>query len=610
MERSIYIRATFIIATLILLIKVAQLQIFDNTSKSIAQATALSKQIQYPSRGLIFDRNEELLVFNQALYDILAVYNNINPKMDTALFCDLLDIDRQTFVDNLNKDWRSPRFSKNVEFVFLSKVSPEIYARFQEHLFEFPGFKARLRNVRGYTHDVAAHVMGYINEADQAFLDQNPNYQSGDFVGVFGLEKTYEKELRGRKGHKYLLKDNIGREVGPYENGRLDSNAIPGYDLITTLDIDLQVYAEELMQNKKGGVVAIEPATGEILCMLSSPNWDPNELTIHKDRTKIFNELRVDTLNPFFDRSVTATYPPGSIFKLVVGLIALEEEITHPNRYISCSGVYYNTPSDIRKCRIHPTPYNMSIAIQYSCNSYFFQLFKEVIDKYGYDKADIGLDNFHNYLKNFGFGMQLSQDHGNEEPGLIPDSKYYQETHPNLRSPNIVSLGIGQGELSMTNLQMANLAAIIANKGFFITPHLLKRMKGHNAAQIEKPQIKRAVRISEHHFLPVINGMEQVVSTGTGRLARIPEIRVGGKTGTVQNPHGEDHSVFIAFAPIDKPEIALVVYVENSGGGSRYAAPISGLLIEKYLKGSVSPAKKPLEERMINTVLVPTEPIP
>ena len=610
MEKSIYIRATFIITSLILLIKVVQLQIFDNTSKTIAQATALSKQIQYPSRGLIYDRNEDLLVYNEAIYDILVVYNNIDPKMDTSLFCTLLDIDRETFNANLNKDWRSPRFSKNVEFVFLSKVSPQKHARFQEHLFEFPGFKARLRNVRGYRYDAAAHVLGYINEADQDFLDNNQGYQSGDFVGVFGLEKTYEKELRGKKGHKYLLKDNIGREVGTYENGRLDSMAIPGYDLITTLDIDLQLYAETLMENKRGGIVAIEPATGEILCMLSSPNWNPNELTIHKDRTKIFNQLSSDTLKPFFDRTVSATYPPGSIFKMVVGLVALEEEITHPNRFISCNGLYFNTASDVRKCRDHPLPYNMSIGIQYSCNSYFFQLFKEVVDKYGYDKAELGLDNFHNYLRNFGFGSTLSQDHSYEEAGLIPDSKYYEKNHPNLRSPNIVSLGIGQGELSMTNLQMANLGVIIANRGYFITPHLLKRMKGENAAQIEKPQIKRSVRISEHHFVPIVNGMESVVSMGTGKLARVPGIEVAGKTGTVQNPHGEDHSVFVAFAPVDNPQISLVVYVENSGGGSRYAAPIAGLMIEKYLNKSISEGKKQLEENMIKTVLVPIDPIP
>ena len=303
-----------------------------------------------------------------------------------------------------------------------------------------------------------------------------------------------------------------------------------------------------------------------------------------------------------------ATYAPGSIFKMVVGLIAMEENLTHPNRYIRCNGSYFNTRTDVRKCRDHPPAYNMPIAIQFSCNSYFFQLFKEIIDKYGTDQADVGLDNFHNYLRNFGFGTKLSQDHLNEEQGLIPNSEYYQNIYPNLRSPNIVSMGIGQGELLMTNLQMANLASIIANKGFFITPHLLKRMRGDNAAQIEKPQIKRSVRISEHHFGPVITGMEKVVAQGTGRLAQVPGIRIGGKTGTVQNPHGEDHSVFIAFAPIEKPEIAIVVYVENSGGGSRYAAPIAGLLIEQYLNKSISESKKYLEESLINTILIPTEP--
>ena len=607
MERVVIIRGFIVFTALILLIKVAQLQLFDRSSRTSAQAAALSKQVQYPSRGLIFDRNGKLLVYNDAIYDILVVYNNIDPQMDTTLFCQLLEISSEEFLHNLNKDWSNPQFSKNVEYVFLSKVEPEVYGRFQEHLFEFPGFRARLRNVRGYQHPGAAHVLGYINEVDQNFLDQHrEDYELGDFTGITGLEKSYEEELRGAKGYKYILKDNLGREVGPYNEGTLDSSAIPGYDLITSLDIDLQMYAEQLMQNKIGGIVAVEPSSGEILCMQSSPSWNPNDLTIHKQRTERFEALRADSLDPFFDRTVMAQYPPGSIFKMVVGLVALQEEISHPNRFIPCSGTYLNTRRDIRKCRNHPAPYNMSIALQFSCNSYFFELFKNVVDKYGANQADRGLDNFHNYLKNFGFGSPLSLDHVNEKPGFIPDSRYYSATHPNLRSPNIVSLGIGQGELQMTNLQMANLAAILANRGTFVTPHLLKSFRNTSPDQRSKNLTKRSVRIAEHHFVPVLRGMEEVVRSGTGRAAQIKDVVVCGKTGTVQNPHGEDHSVFIAFAPKDDPKIALVVYVENSGGGSRYAAPIAGLLIEKYLKKEISPAKEYLEQSLFETNLLPS----
>ena len=607
MEKVFIIRGLIVFTAVILMIRVTQLQLFDQSSRTSAQAAALSKQVQYPSRGLIFDRHGKLLVYNDAIYDILVVYNNVDPKMDTTLFCELLEITPAEFTINLNKDWNNPQFSKNVEYVFLSKVEPETYAKFQEHLFEFPGFRARLRNVRGYQHPGAAHVLGYINEVDQDFLDQHQDeYELGDFMGITGLEKSYESELKGEKGHKYILKDNLGREVGPYNEGRLDSSAVPGFDLITSLDIELQMYAEQLMQNKIGGIVALEPASGEILCMQSSPSWNPNDLTIHKERTQRFETLRTDSLDPFFDRTVMAQYPPGSIFKMVVGLVALQEEVSHPNRYIPCNGTYYNTRRDVRKCRDHPVPYTMSTALQFSCNSYFFELFKNVIDKYGANQAERGLDNFHNYLKNFGFGKPMSLDHVNEKPGFIPDSRYYSATHPNLRSPNIVSLGIGQGELQMTNLQMANLAAILANRGTFITPHLLKSFRNAPPKLSAKNLTKRSVRIAEHHFIPVIRGMEEVVRSGTGRSAKIENIAVCGKTGTVQNPHGEDHSVFIAFAPKDDPRIALVVYVENSGGGSRYAAPIAGLLIEKYLKKEISPAKEVLEQSLLETNLLPS----
>lgn len=606
MEKPVIIRIVFIIAALVLLLKVAQLQLFDKTMRSRAQATAIEKQVQYPSRGLIYDRNGTLLVYNDAIYDLLVVYNKIDPQMDTTRFCQLLDITREQFVDNLKKPWGG-QFSKNVPFVFLSKIQPQTWARFSEHLFDFPGFTPRLRSARGYAQNGAAHVLGYISEVNKDQISASVGvYESGDYIGTSGLERAYEPYLRGAKGVKYILKDNIGREVGPFEGGVRDSAAISGSDLISTLDINLQVYAEKLMANKVGAITAIEPNTGEILAMVSSPSYDPNLLTINQNRGAYYAALAQDSLKPLFDRTVLAQYPPGSIFKTVVGLIALQEGVTTPYRSIRCGGGFVNAPGDIRKCHGHPAPTNISIALQYSCNAYFFTLFKDLVNKYGFRDVENGLDNFYTYLSNFGFGQKLTSEIDYEATGFIPNSAYYDNVYKN--SPwyatTIVSLGIGQGELSMTTLQMANLASILGNRGFYIQPHLLKQIR--NQATLPNPDFdrKKLVRIDPIHFGPIIDGMAAVVTSGTARMAQVPGVEICGKTGTVQNPHGEDHSVFIAFAPRENPKIAIAVYVENAGGGGRTAAPVAGLLVERYLNDTISVQKKPLETQILNTDLI------
>ncbi|MEM1319300.1 MAG: penicillin-binding protein 2 [Bacteroidota bacterium] len=606
-ERSSVVKLLFFIAAGILLFKALQIQLLDTSYQARASATAIDKYVLYPSRGLIYDRNKKLLVNNNAMYDLKVTYNQIRPEMDTTKFCELLKINRKTFKNNLDKNFRSRRYSKSVPFVFMSKISAETCARFMEHLHEFPGFSIQLRNVRGYPHKNAAHVLGYLNEVNQEQLEKFPGqYAKGDYIGAMGLEAAYEKELRGRKGAKYILKDNMGREVGPYKNGKQDSVAISGKDLISTLDIDLQGYGEQLMQNKTGSIVAIEPASGEILTMISTPTYDPNLLTINRHRGEAFSALLNDTLKPFFDRSIMAKYPPGSIFKSVVALVGMQEKVLQPNRFIPCKmGYFYN--GEMRKCHDHPPPYNVEIAMAHSCNAYFFQTIRDIVEIDGFYKPQKGVDLFSRYLYQFGLGTPLGVDIPNEREGNVPTSAYYDKLYPKANgpwySPTIMSIGIGQGEVEMTTLQMANLAAVMANRGYYYTPHLIKAFKDDDQDIPSKFREKHSIPIKPEFYDPVVEGMEQALLKGTARVAFIKDIAICGKTGTSQNPHGKDHSVFFAFAPKENPQIAIAVYVEHGIWGATYAAPIASLMIEKYLKGSVDPSRNYLEKRMLEANL-------
>lgn len=607
-ERSYVVRFVFVLGAVLLVFKAMQIQLWDSEYQDRARATAVDKEVIYPSRGLIFDRNGKLLVNNNSMYDLKATYKQISPDMDTLEFCKLLNIDRKTFEENMDKDWRSSRFSKSVPFVFLSKISAQTCARFAEHLHKFPGFSIQLRNVRGYPHRNAAHVLGYLNEVNQAQIDKyEGTYARGDYIGVAGLEAAYENELKGVKGVRYTMKDNLGREVGPYKDGKLDNPAVSGDDLITTLDLDLQAYGELLLQNKTGSIVAIEPESGEILSMISAPTYDPNELTINRNRGQAFTRLLQDSLRPFFDRAIMAKYPPGSIFKTVVGLSALQEGILNPNRGMTCNfGYYYN--GKIRKCHGHPAPYNVEIAMAHSCNTYFFQTFRDMVDRNGFYNPHPGLDTFVNYLYDFGLGKPLGIDIPNEMGGNVPTTEYYDYLYPKKKggwySPTIMSIGIGQGEIQMTTVQMANLAAIIANRGYFYTPHLAKGLVNSDQPIPEEYRLQQFVPVDPQHFTPIVDGMEKAVLQGTSIVASINDISVCGKTGTSQNPHGKDHSVFFAFAPKDNPKIAIAVYVEHGVWGARYAAPIASLMMEKYLKGKIDPSRQYLEDKMINADLI------
>ncbi|MFN4079419.1 MAG: penicillin-binding protein 2 [Saprospiraceae bacterium] len=602
-----HIRMVILIAIAALLARAAQLQLFDRSYRIKADATTIEKLTLYPSRGLIFDRNGKLILNNEPMYDLMAVYNQVDHEgMDVDKFCKILGITRKEFDENLNKNWKDPRFSRSVPFVFLKKISSATYARLQESLYEFPGFFVQVRNIRGYPYNAGAHVLGYINEVDPRDIERGKGiYRSGDYIGAAGLELEYETYFRGKKGSVAYLKDHLGRIVGKYDALR-DSAAVAGSDLICTLDIDLQAYGEHLLQNKTGSIVAIEPMTGEILAMVSAPYYNPNLLTMTQGRGQIFSQLLTDPLKPFFDRTVMAKYPPGSIFKTVVSLVGLQEGTAQPHAGKSCGGGYFYA-GRLYKCHGHGGIGGVVDAIAYSCNTYYFQEFREIVDNWGFNKPEVGLAKFEEYAKQLGLGVKLGVDYPNESPGNIPGVTYYDKIYPKKlggwKSPTIMSVGIGQGEVQMTTLQMANLAACIANRGYWYRPHLAKSFKDDTPIP-QRFRQKQTVNIAREHFELVAAGMSECVKRGTARVAAIPDIEVCGKTGTSQNPHGDDHSVFFAFAPRHNPKIAIAVYVEHAGWGASFAAPIASLMIEKYLNKEIHPSRKALEERVVKANLI------
>ncbi len=593
----------------ILVSKAAQLQLFDTEYRQKAKMAALYKNILIPSRGMIMDRNEKLLVTNAPLYDLNVVVKSIDKKMDTALFCRLLNIDTITFNKNINKDWKSGQFHKSVPFVFMSKLRPEDIARLQEHLHKFPGFTPVLKNIRAYPHQHGAHVLGYLGEVNRRIIERSAGeYSMGDYIGMTGLERGFEDKLRGKKGISYVLKDNLGRQVGIFDNGKFDSLATPGVDMMSSLDLDIQQYAEELMVMKRGAIVAIEPSTGEILCMVSAPSFDPNSIALDKKRGIVFDSLVSDTINkPFLDRSVLANYPPGSIFKPVFSLIALQKGVIYSNSGIYCSGAYSIGGGKVQKCHAHPGIPNVAAAIQYSCNSFYYNCMRNFVNQYDYKRPGIGLDTLVAHLRDFGLGDRLGIENPSEVKGFIPDSKYYDKIYKKelggWRATYMLSLGIGQGELQVSTVQMANLAAVIANRGFYYRPHLIKKFLNTDLDIDPKYKEQLKVRIDQKHFNPVIDGMQLAVEAGTARKAIVPGHLVCGKTGTSQN-RGKDHSVFFGFAPRNNPKIAIAVFVENGGWGGETATPIAGLLIEKYLNKVVSEASKEKEKRILNMDLI------
>lgn len=615
-DRGRIIQIVFIAATAILLGQLLNLQVLNTNFKEKAEAAGASNQLLYPARGILFDRTGKLLVVNKPIYDLTYVYNQFEKKaehFDTIKFCKILGVTREYFEAAMDKDWRDIRYSKSKAELFLSRISAQQYASLQESLYQFPGFNVKERNARAYPHINAAHALGYISEVNSNILkDSIEVYNSGDYIGATGLEKQYEYYLRGRKGIRKVKKDIYGRIIGSLDEGKKDIDPESGFDIFTTLDLDLQAYGESLMQNKIGGIVAIEPATGEILAMISTPNFAPSLLEIGVYRGQNYAALQRDSLKPFFNRGLQAKYPPGSLFKPIVALIGMQLGTLDPNKGIPCQGAYYFNGMRLTGCHSHTYCGNVATGIQHSCNTYFVTVFREIIDRHSDESTPRrGLDEFNAYLHNFGMGRKLGIDFPGEQSGSYPSSAYFDKVYKKdgwWRSLWVRSLAIGQGELQTTNLQLANMAAAIANRGYYITPHLVRGMRNQTGNIIPSPlsMKKYSTGIDREHFQPVIDGMELVVLDGTARSAAIPGISVCGKTGTAENNQGSgaDHSIFFAFAPKDNPKIAIAVYIENGGFGGTYAGPITSLMIEQYINKEISTNRKWLEDRMLNADLI------
>lgn len=585
----------------IFLVRLFHLQVLSKTYSDLASQNVIRRIQLHAARGLMYDRKGNLIVTNDAVYDLYVVPRQVAKNMDTLLFCKLLQIDREFFNRQMKKAFQYSRYRPSL---FLKQITTEEIARFQEYLYQFPGFYTEMRTIRRYPYKSGLHVVGYVGEADPELVETSDYYKAGDYVGINGLEKIYEKELRGVRGSKYILVDVHNREKGSFRNGAMDTFAINGHDLHLSLDIELQIYGEQLMQNKKGSITAIEPATGEILAMISSPSVDPNLLS-GRMRGENFRMLTMDTLKPLFNRPVMGFYPPGSTFKPLMALIGLEEKVLTPGTSFRCASGYVVGSFSVG-CRPHPPPVNLFVGLQYSCNAYFCSVFRAILDQPRYKNIQESYAVWRNYVTSFGLGNRLGTDIPNEFQGLVPPVEYYNKLYKteNWKSLTIISLGIGQGELAVTPLQLANMTAAIANRGFYYTPHFVTRIEGDTSQRLSQFIERHQTLVSEKNFEPVIEAMYQTVETGTARASRIPGISVCGKTGTAQNPQGEDNSLFLAFAPKDNPKIAIAVVVENAGHGSAYAAPIATLMIEKYLNDTISASRLKLEQKMLEANLI------
>lgn len=600
-NRQYIILGIFLLIFLAIIIRLFSLQVIDHSYRLSASNNVLRYVTQYPARGLIYDRNGELMVYNQAAYDLMVIPRQTAP-FDTVEFCTILGITKEQVDQRLFKAKDHSSFRPSI---FLKQVSAETYARLQEKLFKFPGFYVQPRTLRAYPHNIGAHFLGYVGEVDDRRISENPYYKMGDYIGISGLESSYEQELRGRKGVNVYLVDVHNRIKGSYAEGRYDTLAVLGKDLTTGIDLELQKYGELLMQNKLGGVVAIEPSTGEILAMISSPSYDPN-LLVGRPRTDNFRSLEIDTLKPLFNRSVMALYPPGSTFKVVNALIGLQEEVVFPQTKYACDGGY-RVGRGVG-CHRHPSPTDLIQSIQVSCNTYYCHVFRNIIDKPAHGGVEKGFSVWKKHVESFGFGKRLNIDQPNELAGIVPSIEFYDRyfRKGGWSSLTILSLAIGQGELGTTPLQMANMTTAIANRGWFYTPHLVKAIDGEPNID-PRYMVRNYTTIDSLWYNYVVEGMYLAVngepgSGSTARIAAIPGIDVCGKTGTSQNPHGKDHSVFVAFAPKDNPQIAIAAYIENAGWGASWAAPIASLMIEQYLTGEVK--RKWLEQHITNAILV------
>ncbi len=581
-DKSSVVMGIFIVVAVIYWVRLFQLQILDERYTIDARSNAIRNKVQYPGRGLILDRNGQIMVYNEAVYDLMVIPGQVEDA-DWALLADLLELDEEGVKERFKK---ARAYSRHAQSVFEKQISKETYGRLQEYLYRFPGFYVQSRTLRRYIRPVASHVLGDVGEVNESELRSDPYYQLGDYIGKSGLEKHYEKALRGRKGVKVVMVDVLNREKGSYKDGAFDTAAVAGEELYTTLDAGLQEYAEQLMQGKRGSIVAIEPATGEVLALVSAPTYDPN-LLVGRIRSRNYGNLLSDVQKPLFNRALMAYYPPGSIFKLPQALIGLQEKVIVPGSGFACDKTLVG-------CHAHPDARSVAEGVMTSCNPYFYQVFRRIImqgkDPNRFVDSRMGLEEWNRYIGSFGLGKRLEIDLPDVKSGFIPDAAYYDRYYGRNQwaFSTIYSLSIGQGEIGLIPLQMANLAAIMANRGYYITPHLVRAI-GESKRKPDLDLEPHRLPIDRKYFEPVVEGMYGAVHFpgGTARRAWLDSIAVCGKTGTSENPHGEDHAVFIGFAPRENPRIAISVFLENSGFGGTWAAPMASLLIEKYLTGKV-----------------------
>ena len=593
-----YIQVITILIAVIFIIRLVSLQILNSEYKYMSENNAVLESPVYPERGFIYDRNGEILVANQIAYDLMVIPENTN-KFDTLELSELINIPIKDFKLNFSK---AIKFSNKIPSIILSEISKKEHAYIQEKLWKYEGFYLQKKSIRKYYHDIGANFLGYISEVNDSDIDRDNYYQTGELIGRQGIEKYYENILRGEKGKSFFQKDRFNRIIGSYQKGRFDVAPKTASNISLTIDLDLQKYGESLFKNKRGGIVAIEPNTGEILALVTAPSYDPNIL-LGRKRSINYNELANDTISkPLFDRGLQAQYSPGSPFKVLNALIGLQEEVININDVYTCNKGHFYAKGAFMECHNKVgTKNNLISAIHQSCNTYFAKTYKKLINSK--KTVSEGLDNWTSHLNSFGLGNYLGYDLSIGQKGFIPNSNYYDKWYQKggWKASTIISNSIGQGEILTTPIQMANFTSAIANRGFYITPHFLKSSDKINTKKFEK----KITSIDPIHFEPVIDGMEKVVEYGTARIAKIKNIKVCGKTGTVENfikLNGKktqltDHSMFIAFAPKEDPKIALAVFVENGYWGSRWAAPIASLMIEKYLNNKIE--RKWLENRIL-----------
>ncbi len=608
-SRSRIIQLIIVIVFLVILAQLFNLQIISSKYTGLALDNAVAKKIVYPSRGIIYDRQHKPILDNIVKFDLVVTPNQVK-NLDTFALCAILNIDTAEFKKRmLTGIIKNGRYRPSV---FEPLVSPQLQAQLDENMYKFPGFDLSERPIRSYPYKVAAHVLGYVGEVDTAIIRKSGYfYQMGDYIGRTGLEASYEKVLMGKRGIKYLIKDNKNRIQGSYEKGALDTIAVAGRNLYSSMDIRIQQLAEKLMVNKIGGLVAINPKTGGILAMASGPTYDPNDLAGAMFR-KNYGRMVMDTARPLYNRAIKGQYPPGSTFKPLDALVALDEGIISPSFGFGCRGAYYSCGRPV-KCTESWAGHaaNLRLAIAHSCNSYFCQVFRMVIDNGDNVSTSMGYQKWKSYMNSFGLGVRLGVDLPSEDYASIPDTnRYFKDFGKSWKSCNMVTLGIGQDRMTATPLQMANVMCIIANKGYYYKPHFIDSIQNEtidDTAFLGKYRTKHEVtHISNESYETVQLGMQDVVTAGTGRGAAIAGIDICGKTGTAQNPHGKNHSWFVCFAPRENPTIAIAVVVENSGFGATWAAPIASILMQKHFNDSLTVKGKADSARLVNADLIPS----